>query len=148
MKQNKLANLFKQAYVVAENSHDSETQVGALLVHSLTGAVLSSGYNGFIRGADDANLPTTRPDKYPYMIHAEQNLLLNACRHGISTQDCIMVVTLSPCSQCMRMAYQAGIKTIYFCETYRDFNKQCEMKDLDISINGAYVFWVIELGVK
>ena len=128
----KLVNLFKQARVVAENSHDKQTQVGALLLNPRTGAVLSSGYNGFIRGAKDDELPNTGPEKYPYMVHAEQNLLLNCARHGVATEGCWVICTLSPCSVCMRMLYQAGITRVFFDDTYRDFDTQKKMKDLNV----------------
>jgi len=144
----KLENLFEQARVVAKNSPDSERQVGALLVNKRTGAVIASGYNGFVRGADDNSLPTTRPEKYPYMIHAEQNLLLNCARHGISTEGCFMVVTLSPCSQCMRMAWQSGICTIYFDKEYRDFQEQKKMKDLHVDVTPHLNIKMIELSIQ
>ena len=142
-----LSNLFKQARVVAENSHDSETQVGALLIKENTGAVVASGYNGFIRGANDMILPKTRPGKYPYIIHAEQNLLLNCARHGIMTEGCFMVVTLSPCSQCMRMAWQSGITKIYFDDEYRDFKEQLKMHDLNVWVGKVGSKTIIELSI-
>ena len=143
----KLSNLFEQARVVAKNSPDKERQVGALLINKRTGAVIASGYNGFVRGANDDSLPKTRPDKYPYMVHAEQNLLLNCARHGIATEGCFMVVTLSPCSQCMRMAWQSGIKTIYFDKEYRDFQAQKKMKDLRVDVTEWKGFNMVELNV-
>lgn len=144
----KLSNLFEQARIVAKNSHDAETNVGALLVDSNSGAVISSGYNGFVRGADDDKLPNTRPNKYAYIIHAEQNLLLNCARHGIRTEGCFMVVTLSPCAQCMRMAWQSGINTIYFDDEYRDFQDQLKMKDLKVFVDKYEGYNRIRLGEK
>lgn len=132
MKFNKAWNYLEQAKVIAENSHDSETQVGAMLIHSKTGAVLSQGYNGFVRGAPDDILPRTRPGKYEYMVHAEQNLLMNCARHGISTDECFVVCTMSPCVLCMRLLWQAGIRKIYCLELYKDFKKILEMKDVKV----------------
>lgn len=123
------------ARAVASSSHDQETKVGAILIHPDTGAILSTGYNGFIRGADDNNLPKTRPDKYPYMVHAETNLIFNCARHGISTDRGILYCTLSPCVGCARSIWQAGIKEVYFKEKYRDFDKNCGMLDLQIMLN-------------
>ena len=141
----KLDNLFKQARVVAENSHDSQTKVGALLIHGKTGAVLSSGFNGFIRGTCDDELPATRPDKYQYIIHAEMNMLLNSCRHGIATEGCYVVCTLSPCKTCLRSLFQAGITTIYFETKYRDFEQQIIMKDLLINLTQVGKYYKLEL---
>jgi dCMP deaminase len=131
-RQDRYLNLMELAEVIAKRSHDSETQVGALLVSNKTGAILASGYNGFVRGADDNSLPNTRPDKYKFIIHAEMNLLCNCARHGISTDDCFVVCTLSPCVNCMRALYQAGISRVVVRKKYHDFSELLKMGDLSI----------------
>jgi dCMP deaminase len=130
----KINNTMKIAEVVAERSHDSETKVGAVLVHNKTGAIIAQGFNGFVRGADDKSLPTTKPDKYPFMVHAEVNLICNAARHGISTDECFVVCTLSPCSNCMRTLWQCGINKVYFRDIYRDFYTHINMGDLKVEL--------------
>ena len=144
----KLENFFKRAYVVSELSPDEQTKVGALLVNEETKAVISSGYNGFIRGAHDENLPKTRPEKYSYMIHAEANLLYNCAMHGISTNKCVVICTLSPCVNCLRSLYQCNIKTVYFKEKYRDFDKNINMLDLKIKIEENYGIYRINLSPR
>jgi dCMP deaminase len=114
MRDQKLTSYIKRAMVIAENSPDAETKVGSILVSKLTGSVISEGYNGFVRGANDAALPKTRPAKYDYVIHAEQNLIYNAARNGVRTDSCFIVQTHSPCITCARAVFQAGIDTIYF----------------------------------
>jgi len=47
------------------------------------------------------------------MVHAEQNLICNCARHGISMNNCVIVCTMSPCVQCMRFLWQCGITKIY-----------------------------------
>lgn len=148
MDENKLKKYMKRAEVVAENSHDEETQVGAVLINNNTLSVISEGYNGFVRGAPDQDLPRTRPDKYPYMIHAEQNLLANACRNGISTDNSFIVLTLSPCAHCVRMCWQAGIKEIYFKDIYRDFHQSKDMGDLEIDFTNYGIYYRILLSPK
>lgn len=148
LKYHKLSNYMEQAEVIAKNSPDKQTKVGALLVHNETGAVLSSGYNGFIRKATHENLPNTRPDKYPYMIHAEQNLIFNSARHGISMDNCIVISTMSPCIQCLRFLYQCGITTIYCKELYSDFENNCNMKDIKISLTVFKNIYIIKLTPK
>ena len=123
------------AETIAKKSTDKETKVGAILINTKTGAIMASGYNGFVRHAPDNCIPSTRPDKYPYMIHAEQNLICNCAKHGISMDDCIVVCTLSPCVQCMRFLWQCGIKTIICKDLYKDVNDIKNMKDIKISIN-------------
>lgn len=134
----KLNSYHNRALAVAADSPDEQTKVGALLIHSTSGAVIGSGYNGFIRKGPDQDLPKTRPDKYKYIIHAETNLLYNCCRHGIVTEKCFVYCTLSPCVNCLRALYQAGIKEVYFKEKYRDFEENCNMKDLDLNVTPLF----------
>ena len=141
----KILNYHKQSAVIAELSPDTETQVGAVLVNSKTGAVLSSGFNGFVRKAPDQNLPKTRPDKYQYMVHAEANLIYNCARHGISTDECFVYCTLSPCANCCRAIYQCGITTVVFKDKYRDFDTQAKMLDLTWTLTSIGEFTIMEL---
>jgi dCMP deaminase len=146
MKLKRLDNYYKQALAVADLSPDEQTKVGALLVNINTGAVLGSGYNGFIRGANDDVIPKTRPEKYAYIIHAETNLLYNSARHGVVTEGCFVFCTLSPCINCCRALYQAGIKKVIFKEKYRDFDTQVAMLDLKLDVlelNGYYIMEIV-----
>lgn len=145
MKINKVRNYYKQALAIAEMSPDAETQVGAILIHAKTGAVLSQGFNGFIRGAQDGKLPKTRPEKYPYMVHAETNLIYNCARHGISTDECFVFCTLSPCVNCCRALYQCGIKKVIFKDKYRDFDSQKQMEDLKLTCTPFEEFTILDL---
>lgn len=129
-----------RALATASASPDTSTKVGALLIHGESGAVIAEGYNGYIRGAPDEELPTTRPEKYDYIIHAETNLLCNAVRHGISTNNCVLFCTISPCIKCMRMLYQAGIKEIYVKGFYSDFEKCSSMMDLTLDVTSIGEF--------
>lgn len=111
-------------------SHDVETKVGAILVKDDTGMVVATGHNGFVRGAPDSILPKRRPEKYEYMVHAEENLLAHCAKHGISVNDCTLIITLSPCQKCLRLMFQAGITKVVCRDIYRD---HCiDLKDIDI----------------
>jgi dCMP deaminase len=123
------------AEIVAQRSHDSETKVGAVLVNNKSGAILATGYNGFVRGVNDAVLPSKRPEKYEYILHAEQNLISNCARHGISMEDCSLFCTLSPCKLCMRMLVNSGITKVIAKTLYKDFNEILNMKDIKVEIN-------------
>jgi len=138
IKQKHLDSYYKQALAIAEQSPDEQTKVASLLIHSETRAVLGNGFNGFVRGAPDAKLPKTRPEKYDYIVHAETNMIYNSARHGVSTDKCFVFCTLSPCVNCCRAMYQAGIKVVYFKEKYRDFDKQTEMLDLNLTLKSVF----------
>ncbi len=129
------------ASTAAKRSHDIETQVGAVLVNNKTGAVLATGYNGFVRGADDKVLPNKRPEKYPYMMHAEQNIIANCARHGISMEDCMVVCTLTPCVSCMRMLWQCGITRVIAGRMYSDWDQITNMKDLSVQVSTVEDFY-------
>lgn len=129
---------------MAQLSPDSQTKVGSCLV-SEDGSTYATAYNGFIKGAPDKKLPTTRPEKYEYIVHSEINLLAVCAKEGISTRDKSVVVTMSPCINCMRAMFQAGISTIYFKEEYRDFKTQLRQKDLKINLSKVKEFSKIDL---
>jgi len=72
------------AFLSAMRSKDPNKQVGACIV-SDNNIIVGIGYNGFPRGCPDTGLPwakLSRNDdiletKYPYVVHAEANALLN-----------------------------------------------------------------------
>lgn len=144
MRPSKNQNYMDIAMTIAERSHDAETKVGAVLVNNTSGAIVATGYNGFVRGAPDSILPTTRPDKYEYILHAEQNLISNSARHGISMDNCSLVCTLSPCKLCMRLLLNCGITKVITKELYKDFNDILQMQDIIVDANKeADGFWHI-----
>lgn len=130
----KVEVFMSMAHAIALLSKDAETQVGAVLI-SPTGRQIASGYNGFVRGAMDEDLPNTRPEKYEFMQHAERNVLYNCLDEGIKTRGCALICTLSPCLGCLRACYQSGITHIIFDRLYQestDFYKQ--LKDIYVQI--------------
>jgi dCMP deaminase len=100
----------READLWAQRSHDPQTQCGCVLVKHTT--VLSTGYNGFIGEINDDVLPNLRPYKYPFMIHAELNAVLNCARFGVSTVGATAYVTIPPCNFCLQYLWQAGISRV------------------------------------
>jgi len=80
-------------FVVASRSLDPSTKCGCVLVDS-DHTILSVGYNSPPRGCNDNAIPLTRPEKYHYFAHAEENA----------------IVTGPPCPVCFRMMINAGIR--------------------------------------
>jgi dCMP deaminase len=118
------------ADAVSQRSHDEQTKVGAVLIKNDTGMVVATSHNGFVRGAPDELLPKTRPEKYEYMMHAEDNLVAHCAKSGISVDNCSLIITLSPCQKCLRLMWQAGITQVVCKTLYRDH--KINMKDLSI----------------
>lgn len=134
MRPSKNQNYMDIAETIAQRSHDAQTKVGAVLVNNSSGAIVATGYNGFVRGAPDDKLPTTRPEKYEYIVHAEQNLICNSAKHGISMNNCSLVCTLSPCKLCMRMLLNCGITKVIAKDLYKDFDDIIRMQDIQVEV--------------
>lgn len=101
------------AWEAAARSPDAQTEVGAHLTTE-DHLPISTGYNGFPRKANDSLLPNLRPEKYPWMIHAEVNAILNAAIQGKSTKDSILYCTHRPCFNCTLFLWQAGVREVVF----------------------------------
>lgn len=112
------------AHLSAMRSKDPSTQVGAVIVND-ENRVVSIGYNGFPIGCSDDEFPWDRDadfldSKYPYVVHAELNAILNAHQ---SVKGCILYVSLFPCNECAKAIIQSGIKKIvYEIDKYADTN--------------------------
>ena len=95
---------------VAQRSHDIHSKYGAIIVDDKY-RVLSIGYNGFPRNTPHEGMSLERPDKYFYMVHAEENAIINATQ---CLDKATLYIAGYPCHKCMRMIIQAGItKVIY-----------------------------------
>lgn len=53
-------------------------------------------------------------------VHAEANALVQAASHGVRLEGAEIYVTASPCFDCFKLIANAGIRTIYYGEFYRD----------------------------
>lgn len=107
----------------AKRSKDPSTQVGACIVNQLN-KIVGIGYNGFPIGCPDDELPWSRSadetneTKYPYVVHAEANAILNSTKdlHGAR-----IYAGLFPCNECTKLIIQSGIKEIlYLSDKYKD----------------------------
>ncbi|WP_273225804.1 deoxycytidylate deaminase [Mogibacterium timidum] len=105
--------------LAAKRSKDPNTQVGACIVDS-NHVILSTGYNGFPLGCSDDELPWARTGedtKYPYVVHAELNAILNS--GGKSLRDATIYVGLFPCNECAKAIIQSGIcEVVYLDDKY------------------------------
>ena len=95
------------AHHASLRSHDAETKVGCVIVND-DKHVLSMGYNGFPSGCEDNKLPSTRPDKYPFMVHAEQNAISNIVVK--SCESLTAYITHRPCCVCAKLLWQNNVR--------------------------------------
>lgn len=101
------------ALMASRRSIDPATKHGAVVVDQDKN-ILSIGYNGPPRGCNDKNVPLTRPEKYDWIIHAEEAAITNAARTGASLKGSIFYVTGHPCEKCMRMIINIGAKKVVY----------------------------------
>lgn len=107
------------ALLAAKRSKDPNTQVGACIVDA-NNVILTTGYNGFPIGCSDDEFPWDREGevtKYPYVVHAELNAILNAS--GKSLRGSRLYVALFPCNECAKAIIQAGVsEVVYLSDKY------------------------------
>lgn len=108
------------AQEVATRSTCDRKHVGAVIVRNKT--ILSTGYNGSMKG-------TTHCDDVGHEMvdghcvrttHAEANAIVQSAKNGVKIDLGDIYVTASPCFNCFKLIANAGIKTIFYNELYRD----------------------------
>lgn len=126
------------AVTTAQRSPDPNTQVGACIIDNKN-RILALGYNGFPQSISLHQLPWDRvatdpyDTKYPYVVHAEANAILNATT---SLEGSTIFVTLFPCPECMKMIIQKGIKKIVYLEDkYANLSSTKSSKQMAILAN-------------
>lgn len=127
MKQKFIEAFMDVAKRFAQLSSAKRLQVGSIVVKD--DRIISIGYNGTPAGwdnecetvVDTGELPPTLITK-PEVIHAEMNALMKLAKSHESGNNATIFITHSPCMECAKGIYQAGIKTVYYSEAYRSNN--------------------------
>lgn len=124
----KLINAYMEtAEVFSRLSTANRLKVGAILVKDQR--IISIGYNGTPEGwcntCEDEHNKTL-----PEVIHSEMNCINKLAKSNESGEGSVMFVTHSPCMECAKSIYGAGIKKVYYKNSYRDdagieFLKKC-----------------------
>lgn len=115
-------------HLVATRSTCLRRQVGALLVKDRN--ILATGYNGTpsgIRHCEETGclrerlkVPSGERHELCRGLHAEQNAIIQAARHGVNIDGSTLYCTTMPCIICTKMLINAGIKRIVYDEGYAD----------------------------
>ena len=109
------------ALLSGKRSKDPNTQVGACIVNK-NKVIESIGYNGLPKGCSDDEFPWEKEGemlntKYPFVVHAELNAILNA--KGKDLSGCKIYVALFPCNECAKAIIQSGIsEVVYLSDKY------------------------------
>lgn len=95
---------------VSVRSPDPTTKHGCVIVDK-NNRIISTGYNGPVKGLDHSIVDLDRPGKYNWMIHAEDNaVLFSKC----DLDGCTAYITGHPCADCFRRLAQAGVKRVCY----------------------------------
>ena len=133
----------KIAKVVGERGTCDRGRAGAVIVKDKR--IIATGYVGAPMGLPHCDevghllCDTINPDgkKSKHCIrtaHAEQNAIVQAALHGVSTNGATMYVSFEPCFTCAKMIINAGIKRVvcekkyHAAELTRKFFKQAGVK--------------------
>ena len=138
-------SMMETAKIWSKQSYCKRLQVGAVL--SKDGRILVTGYNGTITKTKNIceetfykckmcgfrsekefsrcpNCDIEFVDKIlttsDFVLHAEQNIITFSAKNGISTENCTLYITHSPCKQCSKMIAQSGIVRVVYEKVYRD----------------------------
>lgn len=147
MKQKHIDAHMKVAATYAALSTAKRLQVGAIVVKD--NRVISIGYNGTPAGWTNeceelvhriAEEPILRTK--PEVIHAEANAIAKLARTHESGLDSDMFITHAPCIDCAKLIYGAGIKRVFYRDTYRDssgveFLQKCNVEVIHHSFNDS-----------
>lgn len=114
--------------LVATRSTCLRRQVGAVLVKGRN--ILATGYNGVPSGITHCdtdgclrarlNVPSGERHELCRGLHAEQNAIIQAARHGINIDGATLYCTTMPCIICTKMIINAGINRVIYAEGYAD----------------------------
>jgi len=107
-------------------SSAKKLQVGCVIVRD--NRILSIGYNGTPSGWD--NCCEENGKTKPEVLHAEANALMKLCSSTESSLRATLFVTHTPCIECAKLIYQAGISQVYYINEY-NATKGCGQEFLE-----------------
>ncbi len=140
--------MMREAYKESEKSSEWWRQIGAILVKN----------KKIILRANNKDLPS---DHTPYQvgevrdffkpgerqdlastIHAEQKIVAEAAKRGISLEGTSIYVTTFPCPVCAKLIAFSGIKNLYFGEGGSNFDAQKVLESAGVKITYVSVKFV------
>ena len=112
--------------VIAQQSYAEDKKVGALIVKNDN--IISFSYNGTPR--------KTNNDTQKYtVLHAEAQAIAKVARSNLSTENATMYCTLSPCIECAKLIFSAGIIRLVYKDTYKCIEGIRFLKENNVFVN-------------
>jgi len=116
------------ARLVASRSTCMRRQVGAVIVKD--GNILATGYNGTPSGIthcsetgclrEKLKVPSGERHELCRGLHAEQNAIIQAAKHGVNISGGTLYCSNFPCVICAKMLINAGIVKVIYLSGYPD----------------------------
>ncbi len=116
------------ARIVSQRSTCLRRNVGALIVKGKR--ILATGYNGAPSGLKHCidlsclrkQMKIAPGERHELCrgLHAEQNAIIQSAFHGVSISGADLYCTHLPCSICIKMLINAGIKKVFYLDGYPD----------------------------
>ena len=111
---------------LAKRSHCVKAQVGAVLTKDTR--IISIGYNGPPAGTHNCDeewpetgCPRDARGSCSLALHAEENAILYAVKNGANLEGATLYTTLSPCLPCARLIFSAGVKHVFYLNSYAEY---------------------------
>lgn len=102
--------------VTARRACCKRLHVGCLFV--MNNRIIAQGYNGFLPGCPHVSI--MRDGHEQATIHAEQNVIADCAKRGISCNGCTAYITHFPCLTCMKMMIAVGVKEVKYVNNYNN----------------------------
>jgi dCMP deaminase len=143
LRENGMPNKFDYSHMIvaetyAKLSYANRLQVGAVVEKD--NRIISIGYNGTPAGWDNTCEDTfeehstyiidpggpeyamiaTNTKTKPEVIHAEMNAIGKLAQSSESGLDATMYITHAPCFDCAKLIHIAGIKKVFYRNSYRN----------------------------
>ncbi|MBN2248670.1 MAG: cytidine/deoxycytidylate deaminase family protein [Coriobacteriia bacterium] len=113
---------------VGQRSTCTRRHIGAVIVKDKR--ILATGYNGVPSGLahcdevgclrEQRGIPSGTQHELCRGIHAEQNAVIQAARHGTAIDGATVYCTHQPCVLCAKILINAGITEIIYRNPYPD----------------------------
>ena len=116
----------------ARLSYCERRQVGAIIVKDRM--IISDGYNGPPTGHENICEADEGYTKW-YVLHAEANAILKVAASTQSCKGATLYITLSPCKNCSKLIFQAGITRVVYSTAYKDLSGVVFLEKSGIEVN-------------
>ena len=118
MKEKYLMAMMDMTLRFAETSEAERLKVAAMLVKR--GSILAIGINGTYPGWATNDCEDDSGQTAWYTRHAAAACLDRMLHSHETTDDAVMLISHAPCKMCSLRIKEAGIKNVFYRESYRD----------------------------